>query len=52
MFGACSSKPDLLSSLHVANAAARYQVMRIVGKRRISIILERHMFVKFDINDA
>ena len=45
-------KPDLLCSLHVANAVARYQVMRIVGKRRIPVILERHMFFKFDINDA
>ena len=45
-------KPDLLCSLHVANAAARYQLMRIVGKRRISVILERHMFFKFDISDA
>lgn len=45
-------KPDLLCSLHVVNAAARYQVMRIVGQRQICVILERHMFFKFDINDA
>lgn len=39
-------KPNFLCSLHVANASARYQVMRIVGKRQISVYLERHMFFK------
>ena len=45
-------KPDRFCSLHVANIVAKHQATRIVSKRRISIIQERHMFFKFDINDG
>ena len=45
-------KPDFFCSLYVAHIGTRNQVMHIVGKRRISLIIERHMFFKHDIYDG
>lgn len=45
-------KPNFLCSLHVANAAGKDRVMRIVDRRQISVLLDRHMFFKFVIKDV